>query len=381
MIKTGTGDTSFQARLWKSIKRREIPVSEWLRTRIFGLGLINFSLFVILNITGILLTFYYIPDTHAAYRTVKDLEFAISFGMVFRNMHRWAAFLMIISVFLHMCRVFFMAEYRSPRELNWVIGMVLFFLTLGAGLTGYILLWDQKAYWGMTIMSNVVDSVPFFGSKLKYLVLGGTIVDQNSLSRMYAMHVKVIPLIMGFLMVAHFWRIRADDSIAAAALKEKPQSTVPDSKPVGTAPPAPPTTWPTILMRELTKSLFALALIMAASILFNAPLEEAANPSVTPNPTKAIWFFVGMQELLSWGAALWCGIVVPNLVVIFLFLIPYIETGTTGTGVWLHPSRRLQNILFTAFVTIVIGLIIIGWFFRGPGWVFYWPWQPWPVGH
>jgi quinol-cytochrome oxidoreductase complex cytochrome b subunit len=118
---------------------------------------------------------------------------------------------------------------------------------------------------------------------------------------------------------------------------------------------------------------------MGASILFDAPLEEMANPSVTPNPTKAIWFFVGLQELLSWGAPFWWAIVVPNAVILLLMVVPYLDRSQVGTGVWFHPSRRLQNILFTAFVTIFIGLIIVGQFLRGPGWTFYWPWQPWPI--
>jgi hypothetical protein len=136
------------------------PPSPWLRDKTFGLGLINMSLFVILNVTGILLMFYYVPYTDKAYNIIKDLQFVVSFGAVFRNMHRWSAYAMIVLVFLHMSRVFYTAEYREPREFNWVIGLVLFLCTLVASLTGYLLPWDQKAYWGMTIMSNVMASGP-----------------------------------------------------------------------------------------------------------------------------------------------------------------------------------------------------------------------------
>jgi len=358
-------------RFWKSAISGTPAVSKWLRDKTFGLGLINMSLFIILNVTGIILMFYYVPSTGKAYSVIKDLQFVVSFGAVFRNMHRWSAYAMIALVFLHMSRVFYMAEYREPREFNWVIGMVLFLCTLVAALTGYLLPWDQKAYWGMTIMSNVMASVPVIGEKLKYVVLGGTEIGQNALSRAYDIHVKVMPMIMSFLMAVHLLRNRTDDLLAEAV---GPSADMAAGK-AGSGP----ATWSDIIQRELAKFLLILIIIMASAILFGAPLEEEANPSVTPVPAKAPWFFLGLQELLSWGASFWFAIVIPNVVLIFAFLVPYIERGKTGSGVWFHPSRRLQNILFTAFVTVAIGLIILGAFFRGPGWRFFWPWQPWPL--
>lgn len=343
--------------------RQPPALSKWLQEKTFGLGLINMSLFIILNVTGILLMFYYVPDTDKAYKVIKDLEFVINFGAIFRNMHRWSAYAMIILVFLHMSRVFYMAEYREPRELNWVIGLVLFICTLVAALTGYLLPWDQKAYWGMTIMSNVMASAPVIGEKLKFVVLGGTEIGQNALSRAYDIHVKLMPLIISTLIAVHLIRNRADDLTANPGLHGN----------------AADGSWSDIITREFAKFLLILIVMMGASILFGAPLEEEANPSVTPVPAKAPWFFLGLQELLSWGAPFWFAIVIPNVLLLFAFLIPFIERGKTGAGVWFHPSRRLQNILFTAFVTVAIGLIILGAYFRGPGWRFYWPWQPWPL--
>jgi cytochrome b-561 len=368
-----------QNRFWQSIVRKEIPVNEWIRGKTLGLGLINFSLFVILTLTGILLMFYYAPQTPGAYRDIKDLEYVVSFGTIFRNMHHWAAYLMIISVFLHLSRVFYTAEYRHPREFNWVIGIVLFFCTLGMGLSGYLLLWDQKAYWGATIMSNIVSSIPPIGEMHRYLILGGTQVGQNFLERAYTMHVKVLPLILGLLMMVHFWRIRKDDILAGAGEDAAQAASGADKNSEGGQAPEQVTGgWLDIIKRELSKFLLILGVVMAMSLLFDAPLEEMANPAVTPNPTKAIWFFVGLQELLSWGPPFWFGVVIPNVVVLFLILIPYLDRGRVGIGVWFHPSRRRQNILFTAFAVIIMGLIIVGEFMRGPGWAFYWPWQPWP---
>ncbi len=363
-MKSKVKDILFGNPIWKSIVREEIRPGEWLQTKTLGLGLINATLFVILTLTGILLMFYYIPDTGKAYQSVKDLEYVVSFGMIIRNMHRWAAYLMILSVFLHFSRVFFMAEYHKPRQFNWVIGMLMFLCVLAMGNTGYLLPWDQKAYWGMTILSNVISAVPVIGEQLKYLVLGGTEVGQNVLSRSFDMHVKVLPLVLGLLMCIHFWKIRRDDSLAEPLPPE--------------APTAPAVGWSDIIKRELSKCLLILAIVMAMSLLINAPLEEIATPSVTPNPAKAPWFFLDLQEMLSWGPPFWWAMVVPNITVLLLILVPYLDPGRTGSGRWFHPSRRIQNILFTAFVTVLFGLIVIGKFMRGPGWVFYWPWQPWP---
>lgn len=366
-------------RFWQSIVRKEIPVNEWIRGKTLGLGLINFYLFVILTLTGILLMFYYAPQAPGAYRDIKDLEYVVSFGAIFRNMHHWAAYLMIISVFLHLSRVFYTAEYRHPREFNWIIGIVLFFCTLGMGLSGYMLLWDQKAYWGANIMSNIVSSIPPIGEMHKYLILGGNQVGQNFLERAYTMHVKVLPLVMSLLMMVHFWRNRKDDMLAGAGERaEQVESGGGRDSEGGEAAEQFNGGWLDIIKRELSKFLLILAIVMAMSLLFDAPLEEMANPSVTPNPTKAVWFFVGLQELVSWGPPFWFGVVIPNVVVLFLILIPYLDRGRAGIGVWFHPSRRRENILFTAFAVILMGLIIVGEFMRGPGWVFYWPWQPWP---
>ncbi len=148
---------------------------------------------------------------------------------------------------------------------------------------------------------------------------------------------------------------------------------------VGKEPEEMTTSWPHLFTRELNLFLLVMILIMGMSVLFDAPLEEMANPAVTPNPAKAPWYFLGLQELLSWGPPFWGGIFVPSVVVFALILIPYLDRSRIGTGVWFHPSRRLHNILFTIFVVVAIGLIIVGTYMRGPNWAFYWPWEAWPT--
>jgi len=179
-----------------------------------GLGLISFFLFVILVVSGILLMFYYVPSTELAYHSMKDIEYAVPFGMVLRNLHRWAAHGMVISVFLHMCRVFYTGSYKTPREFNWVIGIILLMLTLFLSFTGYLLPWDQLAYWAITVGTSIVSYIPWIGDDLRYLLLGGNLVGQTALLRFYVLHCVVLPMFMTVLIGVHFWRIRKDGGLS-----------------------------------------------------------------------------------------------------------------------------------------------------------------------
>ena len=179
-----------------------------------GLGLISLYLFVMLAGSGILLMFYYVPSTDLAYRSMKDLEYVVSFGKVLRNIHRWAAHAMVISVFFHMCRVFYTGAYKAPREFNWVIGLSLLLLTLFLSFTGYLLPWDQLAFWAITVGTSIASYIPWIGEKLRYLLLGGNVVGQSALLRFYVFHCVVLPLLMGLLIGVHFWRIRKDGGLS-----------------------------------------------------------------------------------------------------------------------------------------------------------------------
>jgi len=143
-----------------------------------GLGLISLYLFLILIVTGVLLMFYYVPSTTRAYQDMKDLEFVVTAGLVLRNMHRWAAHLMVLSVGMHLCRVFYTAAYKPPREFNWVLGVCLFLMTLALSFTGYLLPWDQLAFWAITVGTNIAGYAPVIGKKLQFMFLGGHVVGE-----------------------------------------------------------------------------------------------------------------------------------------------------------------------------------------------------------
>lgn len=180
----------------------------------FYLGTITFSLFVVLVVTGVLLMLYYQPAIPNAYQNMKDLQYVVSNGMFLRNMHRWAAHLMVIAVFLHMLRVFYSGAYRRPREFNWVIGVFLLLLTLLLSYTGYLLPYDQLSYWAVTVGANIVKYVPVVGKSIRFLLLGGNEIGEYTLVRFYVLHCVILPLMMTSLIGLHFWRIRKDGGLS-----------------------------------------------------------------------------------------------------------------------------------------------------------------------
>jgi quinol-cytochrome oxidoreductase complex cytochrome b subunit len=182
-------------------------------THTYWLGGIALACALILTATGVLLMFYYHPSVPQAYRDMKELEFVVDNGLFLRNMHRWAAHLMVFAAFLHMMRVFFHRAYRPPRQFNWVIGVVLLIVTLGLSYTGYLLPWDQLAFWGVSVGTNMAKEAPLVGEKSRFLLLGGNIVSENALLRFYVLHCVVLPVALLLLLSVHIWRVRKDGGV------------------------------------------------------------------------------------------------------------------------------------------------------------------------
>lgn len=228
----------FNSQVWRSIFRHGLPESNRTRaetifynfflhvhpTKIrkrsvkfsytWGLGGLSVGLFIVLTLTGALLMLYYRPSVPQAYWDMKDLQFVVSSGQFLRNMHRWAAHAMVAVVFLHMLRVFYTGSYRPPKEFNWVIGVLLLVLTILLSYTGYLLPWDQLAFWGISVGTNMVRAIPFgLGDKISFLLLGGNIVGENALVRFYVLHCFILPVVAMVLMGIHFWRVRKDGGV------------------------------------------------------------------------------------------------------------------------------------------------------------------------
>ena len=186
-----------------------------------GLGIASAIAFLELSLTGVMLMFYYTPTVERAYGYITILQTEVPFGQLLRNMHRWGAHLMVLVVVLHMVRVFYTGAYKPPRQFNWVVGVVLLILTLGASFTGYLLPWDQLAFWAITVGTSVAGYAPGLGNTLKAFLLGGPEVGQEALTRFYALHIMVIPTALALLISLHLWRVRKDGGLAANELKEE----------------------------------------------------------------------------------------------------------------------------------------------------------------
>jgi quinol-cytochrome oxidoreductase complex cytochrome b subunit len=180
----------------------------------FCLGGLSFFLFLVLTITGVYLMFFYVPSATQAYTNILDIQSHVTFGLLTRNMHRWAAHLMVFFVFLHMMRVFYHGAYKPPREFNWVVGVFLLFFTIALSFTGYLLPWDQISFWAITIGLNMASYTPLINTPIQALIFGGLEVGQNTLLRFYVLHIMVLPLVAAIFLAVHFWRIRKDGGIS-----------------------------------------------------------------------------------------------------------------------------------------------------------------------
>jgi quinol-cytochrome oxidoreductase complex cytochrome b subunit len=396
------------------------PAKTTLRSLSMGyslwLGTISLTLFVILSVTGVLLMFLYVPSVERAYLTMKDLDYVVSYGWFLRGLHRMAAHLMVAAVFLHMIRVFYTGAFKnsgaigSARPLNWIVGIMLLVLTLGLSYSGYLLPWDQLAYWAMMIGANVASSIPVLGEKIRYVLIGGTIVEQNTLIRFYVLHCVFLPLIATALIAYHLWRIRKDGGLACVdrlvGKRVRESSEVVSSKtyslmgiPTGTAVQVTASaslheedtvhSSPHLIKRIFWIATATTAITILLALLVRMPLEAPANPLIAPNPSKAPWYFIWLQELIAdttftvmnftVNGGFVGGVLVPGLLVTLLAIWPFMDRSPSeAVGRWFHGSRKTQNIVFTIVLICIFILLFVGAFCRGPYWNFYWPWEKWP---
>lgn len=349
------------------IHANRVHVHSMKPTYTFGLGIILGFLFLIMLLTGVILMIYYTPSVETAYLSVKDIVNIVPGGRIIRNMHRWASQGMIIVAFLHLLRVFYTGSYLGNRSLNWVIGVVLLMITLLSNFSGYLLPWDQLAYWAVTIGSNIAASARELtdllgitnlfdpGGFLKILLIGGETVGQPALSRFFTLHVIFLPLSMLILLGIHFWRIRKDGGL---------------SRPVRYADDKGSTNkwyaWPVLMWTELGLLLLVVVVVLFIALLADAPLLEQANPSFPENPAKSPWYFLGIQELVSYSAFAG-GLLIPVLYLIFLFSIPYRDREDKYVGEWFSGKSGLKVVLRSAvfaFLLVVLQVFIMirfGW--------------------
>jgi quinol-cytochrome oxidoreductase complex cytochrome b subunit len=360
-------------------------------------------LFLILIVTGLLLMMYYTPSIERAYISVKDIVFIVKGGRYIRNVHRWAGYGMVIVGFLHLIRTFYTGSYLKRRTLSWILGVVLLLIILLSNFSGYLLPWDQLAYWAVTIGSNIAASARELtdalaitqhfdpGGFVKSLLIGGETVGQAALSRFFMLHVIFLPLTFLILTSWHFWRIRKDggisrpdnadklfrmdegkvaltDEVNQINLKAQDENS---NKPQKNGPKKGKSdvhllSWPTLMWAELAVLALVCAVLMMSAFFVDAPLKEQANPMLPENPAKSPWYFLGIQELVSYSAFAG-GVIIPVLFIYFLVSIPFKDREDRYIGIWFSGKMgkriTLYSMLFAFLMTVGILFVDVnlGW--------------------
>ncbi len=319
-------------------------------THTFGLGGMSLVLFLLLATTGILLMFVYEPSPEGAYDSILMLQDRVMFGQMVRNVHHWSANFLILITFLHLLRVYFTGGYHAPRQFNWVIGLLLLFCVVVSNFTGYLQPWDQLSYWAITICIGMIGYVPFVGEWLQNTIRGGPEIGQATLINFYTFHTTVIPVAFILLMAWHFWRVRKAHGVVIPRSPGEERLTKPETV----------LSLPNLLLREVVVALLLVAFIMLFSLFFDASLGDAANPGMSPNPAKAPWYFLGIQELLLHFHPLFAVVVIPLLAIVAITLLPYLKYHDDTEGIWFMSRRgRRLSILATLTALFVTPLLVV----------------------
>lgn len=311
------------------------PGVGWWQT----LGNLLLTLLLFQFTTGVLMAMYYSPSPASAYDSVRHLTYEVAAGSLIRGLHVWGSACIVVAMVLHTLRVFFWGSYKKPRELTWVCGVLIFQVMLAFSFTGYLLPWDQKAFWATVVGTRIAATVPFVGNELMVLIRGGEDVGSLTLTRFYALHVMVLPAALMALLGLHLYLVRRHH-IAGPVIPQK-----------GTPQPF----FPTQLFKDAVVVLAGLGVLFALAVGFPPALEAMADPTGTDFTPRPEWYFLGLYELLKimppgWEAV--ATLVVPGLVTIGMVFLPWIDRSRSR-----HPAKRGWVMVAGAFVILMIGLM------------------------
>jgi len=315
----------------------------------WGLGGMAAVLVLVQLCTGLLLKFVYEPNPALAHASIVMLQNEMQFGKFIRSIHHWSANFLILVAFLHFLRVFFTGAFHPPRRLNWLIGLGLFVLILLANLSGYLLPWDQLAFWAVTICTAALAYIPWIGGWLQASLGDGAEIDANTLHIFYSLHTALVPLLIVVCMAFHFWRVRKAGGLVIPKSPGEQLSAKQDRV----------ATIPNLLLREAVVAALLLAFVFSLSALFAAPLGEPANPGLSPNPTKAPWYFAGIQEMLMHVHPTFAVVVVPLLFGSFLIILPFIRFPHNTAGIWFGSYIGRRTSLLAAAAALILTIISI----------------------
>jgi quinol-cytochrome oxidoreductase complex cytochrome b subunit len=345
---SGNSDEGKKSKPWYNLilhlHPRKVKQSTLSFTLTFGLGGMAALLVAIQVFTGLLLKFHYDPTPEGAYNSIQILQESLLSGKLARNIHHWSAILLLWITFFHVMRVLFTGAYRRPRQTTWLYGNVLLILVILSNFTGYLLPWDQLSYWAVTVSTSLLQYIPLIGNGIKEALLGGNEVNRATLTNFFNLHTGIIPLLIIVFMVHHFWRIRkAGGIIVTESEKDSPLVD----------------TQPHLVFREFVVALVLIAVLLLLSTMFDAPLRERANPAFSPNPTKAPWYFMGVQELLLHFHPFFAIVIIPVILLAATLCLPYVKLNDTNYGTWFLSDKGKRAGIYSLIAGIVFTFLFI----------------------
>ena len=325
------------ATIRRNLIDREVPGDlTWWHT----LGSATLTVFAVQIVTGVALAMYYAPSPDHAYDSIRYLERSVASGALVRGIHHWGASAMIILVVAHMIRVFTMGAYKYPREINWLLGVVLLMVVFGFGFTGYLLPWDQKAYWATQVGTNIAGTTPMLGAIVVKVLRGGNQLGAATLARFFALHVLVLPLLLGAVVLLHLTLVirqgiaprtdvlekdapsRTDDPDYATYYKKRYSS----SKHAGVR------FWPDIVAKDLMVGAVVVIMLIVLAKFAGSGLEAPADPTDTSYAPRPEWYFLPFFQLLKLVPGSMESVVavgVPAALFIVLLLLPFFDRRST----------------------------------------------------
>ncbi len=335
-----------------------IPASAVAITYTFGLGGITILATAITVITGVALTLYYVPTPAEAHSSVVLIEDVASFGSVIRGLHYWAAQLMVVAATLHLARVVFTGGYRPPREANWLVGLGLLVVTLVWDFTGYVLRWDDGAYWALLIGTNLFREIPVVGEGIYRALVGDSQVGASALLRFYAWHVSGLTLIGLAGIGYHLWRLRRDGGVSRPPRRPATSVGAASNSPAAPAGSREFVSRDELISLELTAAGVVGAALILIAIFAPAPLGNAASLADLPAVVRAPWVFLWVQGLLRFLPALAAGILAPLAFLVALAAVPWLDRKGPGRGIWFARERWRPQLLVLAVTVAVVTLSV-----------------------
>jgi quinol-cytochrome oxidoreductase complex cytochrome b subunit len=322
---------------------RQLDKRSLIFSRTFGLGGISALLTSMLFITGLWLKFHYLPTSDDAYYSILKLQSQTQLGQLIRNLHFWSAQFLIIASLLHLARVFLSSSIFYERKRNWYYGLSILIIILATNFTGYLLPWDQLAFWAVTVVTEMPAYIPIIGEPISHFLRGGPEVGQETLFLYYNLHTGIFPILLIVLVSLHFYLVRKAKGVTIDNRKEKEIVA----------------SYPNLVYREALTALILLIVLFGISFLWNAPLLEAADPNLSPEQISAPWYFAALQELLIHNHPLYVLLVIPlGSMVSGIYVAKYaIKKDLIGN--WFYNSNGKQVLLISIVFSLILNILFI----------------------